>query len=97
MITFEPALNYDHYGAAGVTIDNSYGQLDTRTAIGHLTRSIKIISGEDTEWGFKIITNSWLDGEVPRYGLLTLDGVEFDEGGQYDTENAALKLQRASN
>ena len=62
MITFTPELKYNHYGASDLTIDNAYGQLDTRTAVGHLTRSIKIKSGTDSGWGFRMIVNSVLDG-----------------------------------
>ena len=95
-VSVSPALQYSHYGATGVTIDNDYGTLDTRTSVGHLTRSIKIIAGADTTWGFRLVVNSFLDGEIERYGKVILKGVELNEGGQYDTEHSAIHLNRVS-
>jgi len=43
---------YDHYGAPDVTITkDGIGKLDMRAAVGHLTRNIKIIGG-DNDQGF---------------------------------------------
>ncbi len=44
-IRFTPSLNYTHYGDTNVTINNTYGVMDTRAAVGYLTRNIKIMSG----------------------------------------------------
>jgi hypothetical protein len=55
VVTFTPALKYDHYGDASVTINNNYGTLDTRASVGHITRNIKIVSGPDAGWGYSLI------------------------------------------
>ena len=33
------------------------------------------------------------DGEVRRRGLVTLSGVEFHTGGQYNTENSMIRMR----
>ena len=66
--------------------------MDTRSAIGHLTRSIKIISGEDSGWGYSLVGYGFNDGSKLRTGKLTLQGVELYEGGQYDSEKTSLKM-----
>ena len=60
-VTFTPALTYDHYGDSSPTIVKSYGTLDTRAGIVHLTRNIKITSGTDTGWGFTFIQYGYND------------------------------------
>lgn len=92
IVTFTPSLNFTHYGDTGVTISNSYGTLDTRAAVGHLSRNIKIFSGADQAWGYQIIVNGYIDNVTLRSGSVIFKGVEFINGGQYDTENTALKL-----
>ncbi len=59
-ITFTPSLNYTHYGDSSVTINNSIGTLDTRAAVGLLTRNIKIVSNED--WGYQTLINGYNNG-----------------------------------
>lgn len=55
-ITFTPALQWEHYGAAGTTLENDYGILDTRGAVGHLTRNIKISPAADpNNWGCRVL------------------------------------------
>ena len=54
-ITFTPPLNYTHYGASNLTVYNGFGEIDARAAVGHLTRNIKIVSGGDTSWGYRIL------------------------------------------
>jgi hypothetical protein len=78
-------LQYTHYGAPTVTINNTYGILDTRTSVGHLTRSIQIIAGGDNAWGYQLIGYGYFDGIRVRTGQLVLNGVELQDGGQYDT------------
>ena len=46
-ITFTPAINFTHFGSSSVTVSNSIGTLDTRAAVGLLTRNIRIYSGSD--------------------------------------------------
>ena len=91
-VSFTPALQYSHYGASGNTISNNYGTLDTRAGVGHLTRSIKIIPGPDSGWGFRLLGYGYHDGVSLRTGNLILEGVELKEGGQYDTERTALQI-----
>lgn len=67
------------------TITNQVGTLDTRAAVGHLTRNIKIRSGTDSGWGFHLLIYGFLDDTILRTGNAVLSGVEFIEGGQYDT------------
>ena len=60
-ITFTPALQYEHYGAAGTTLSNNYGTLDARSAVGHITRNIKISAGADpNNWGCRVLVYSYL-------------------------------------
>ena len=66
--------------------------MDTRTAVGHLTRPIKITPGEDTGWGFRLLGYGYRNGNVLRTGNLILSGVEVVEGGQYDTESTAIQM-----
>lgn len=84
-ITFTPALAYLHYGASSATITNSIGTLDTRAGVGHLSRNIKIVSGNDAGWGFHLLAYGFIDGEILRSGSMILQGVEIYEGGQYDS------------
>jgi hypothetical protein len=93
-ISFAPALQYTHYGAPSVTISNSYGTLDTRASVGHVTRNIKIISGPDAGWGYSLVIYSMYEepGTIYRAGQATLNSVEFTLGGQYDTPAASLVL-----
>ena len=55
-----------------MTISSSYGNLDTRSAVGHLTRNIKIISGDDSGWGYRLLGYARLDGTRVRKGHLIL-------------------------
>ena len=60
-----------------------------RTGVAHLTRNIKIESGNDTTWGFTLIQfgMSEIVGNQTKIstGKMTLSGVEFEKGGQMDT------------
>lgn len=90
LVTFTPALQFTHYGASGVTVSNSVGTLDTRAAVGHITRNIRIIAGPDDGWGFQLTINGYLatlpdNSTKLRSGSAILQGVEFENGGQYET------------
>lgn len=91
-VTITPALRFGHYGAPGITLENFVGTLDTRAAVGHLTRNIKIVSGQDAGWGYHLIAYGFHDGVSLKAGSLILQGVELYEGGQYDTEKSAIKI-----
>ena len=80
-VTFTPPLQYDHYGANSQTIE----EIDSRTPVGHLTRNIKITTGDDKEWGYRILTYGYMECSKEKYGLLILSGVEMENGGQYDS------------
>jgi hypothetical protein len=92
-VTFTPPLNYTHYGDTS-PLTNNYGTIDMRAAVGHITRKIKILRGADSNnWGFRVLVYGFIDGDITRVGVTKLNGVEFVEGGQYDTEYAALHFQ----
>ena len=67
--------------------------MDARTSIGHVSRNIKIISGEDNGWGYSLVGYGFKDGSTLRVGTVNMFGVEMLDGGQYDTENSAIKLK----
>lgn len=67
---------YKHYGSPTTTISNSIGVLDTRAAVGHITRNIKIISGADEGWGFQLLIYGYLyNNTILRAGSAVLQGV----------------------
>lgn len=76
-VTFTPVLAFTHYGAADLTINNSFGTLDTRATVGHVTRNIKFISGPDSGWGYTIVVNQMWEnaGAKKRVGLAILNSV----------------------
>lgn len=78
-VTFTPALQFSHYGAVNPTIVKSYGTLDMRTAVGHLTRNIKIVAGNDTTWGFTLIQFGYSRTEngtsIIQTGKMIINGV----------------------
>jgi len=55
-----------------LTISSSIGNLDTRSAVGHLSRNIKIISGDDSGWGYRLLGYARVDGTILRTGQLIL-------------------------
>ena len=56
LVTFTPPLLYEHYGADFETVSNSFGTIDTRSAVGLLTRNIKISSVAGIgNWGGRIL------------------------------------------
>ena len=65
--------------------------------MGVLSKNIKIVSGADSGWGFRLVVNSFLDGTIARMGHIVLQGVELDQGGQYDTEYAVASLMTVMN
>ena len=54
--------------------------IDTRAAVGRLSRNIKIISGGDSSWGFRLFT--YHDSKCTRTGSVKLNSVELINGGQ---------------
>ena len=96
-ITLASPLTYTHYGSASITINHSFGTLDTRTRVGHMNRNIKISAGPDAGWGFTVIIYGHNDGNVTRIGHANLKGVQFTNGGQYDSLNAPLRFWNTIN
>jgi hypothetical protein len=48
--------------------------------------TITAVTGADPNtWGFRVLVYGFMDGDVPRLGSANLNGVQFVEGGQYDT------------
>jgi hypothetical protein len=78
-VSFTPALQYNHFGDINPTIVKSYGTLDMRAGVGHLTRNIKIIAGDDEQWGFTLIQFGYsrqLNGStIVDTGKMTISGV----------------------
>lgn len=89
-LTLTSPLQFTHYGASSLTINNQLGTLDARTRVGHVNRNIKILPGPDAGWGFSVIVYGYKDGEIMRIGNVNLDGVQLADGGQLDTLNAPL-------
>lgn len=101
-ITFTPPLVYEHYGDTSTTISNSVGTLDARSAVGLLSRNIRITKGPDTNgWGCRVLVYSFYSmpavispTSMPTIetGYIIFDGVELDRCGQYDTSYAGLRI-----
>ena len=96
-ITLNASLKYTHYGANSVTINNHYGELDTRTRVGHVNRNVKIVPGPDYGWGYTVIIYGFLDGDILRIGNAQISGVQFDNGGQLESLNAPLVFYNSKN
>ena len=67
-------LNYTHFGDSSLTIYESFGELDARAAVGHLTRNIKITSS-DEEWGYRLLTYGYEECNSSKFGMIILSGV----------------------
>lgn len=82
-VSFSPALVFEHYGASGATITNDYGVLDTRAAVGLLTRNIRISPAADPNnwgcmvyvYGYNEISEDLSKPPVWRNGYAKLKGV----------------------
>lgn len=96
-VSISPALNFTHYGAPTTTVTNAIGTIDMRAAVGHLTRRIRIIRGEDSTWGFRVLVTGFTDGPTVRTGSVYLIGVQFIGGGQSDTAYASLDFKDTNN
>lgn len=65
-----------------------------RARVGHLTRKIKIISGANSNnFGFQVLVTTI----GSQKGSVTFRGVQFVEGGQPDSVNAALHFLNTDN
>lgn len=54
-VTFTPALQHAHFGDVNETIVKSFGTMDMRAGVGHLSRNIKIVAGDNSTWGFNLV------------------------------------------
>lgn len=71
-VTLSSPLSYPHYGDS-TSITTTIGSLDMRTAVGHLTRKIRIIKGPSADnWGFRVLVYSFNDGSTSRTGRVAL-------------------------
>lgn len=62
-----------------------------RASVGLLDRNIQIVKGADQNgWGFGVLYYAWNDGNFVNTGSGTIQGVQFVQGGQYDTFNSAF-------
>jgi len=64
-----------------------------RAVVIHLTRNIKISGNyESTGWGCRVLIAQTYDDSIKslRRGYANMRGVEFENCGQFDTENAGL-------
>lgn len=83
------------------TINTPAGILDTRTGVGLLTRNIKISSAAaPNNWGGRVLIYGYEeineDITIPpvwRNGYAKIQGVEFVGLSQYDTTNAAIRIE----
>ena len=53
-------LQYNHYGSSS-PLSYTNGDIDVNTQVGHLNRSMKILSGPDTSYGMDFIVYSYWD------------------------------------
>ncbi|KAM3135691.1 hypothetical protein pb186bvf_012217 [Paramecium bursaria] len=90
-ITLQQPLQFSHYGSTSQTINQqNIGILDMRAIVGHLTRNIKIISGQNQNgYGCRITVEKYNEN----IGYLKLRGVEIQKCGQpYADESPALDI-----
>ena len=92
-VTFTPALSFAHYGSSSA-LTNGYGTLDMRASVGVLDRNIKILGNSDPNgWGFGVVIYAWKDtSDFWNSGNGVVQGVQFQNGGQTDTLNAAFNV-----
>ena len=90
-------LVHSHFGDSGPTVEALDTVIDTRAAVGHLTRNIKIVSGGDTSWGFRLFVYKYTACTTPRTGSITLEGVELINGGNDYQSKPAIEFYSVSN
>jgi hypothetical protein len=57
-ITLDRNLLYEHYGDSSLTVTNSYGSLDARSAVGLISRNIKILGDGSNTSSCRIVVNA---------------------------------------
>lgn len=80
----------------------AYGDgLDLRATVAKLNRNVVIKGSDEGDWGVHILIYNWLatttnGTTVTLNGLLNLNNVEVQNGGERDTIYAALDFVRAT-
>lgn len=65
--------------------------MDMRAAVGVIDRNIKIVRGPDAKgWGFGVVVYAWKNASSVKVGQAVIRGVQFSNGGQYDTISSAF-------
>eukprot|EP01016_Furgasonia_blochmanni_P030603 TRINITY_DN3178_c0_g3_i6.p1 TRINITY_DN3178_c0_g3~~TRINITY_DN3178_c0_g3_i6.p1 ORF type:complete len:1090 (-),score=393.49 TRINITY_DN3178_c0_g3_i6:117-3386(-) len=100
-VTLDAPLKFFHFGAAEpISIEKPQGaKLDMRAEVGLLTRNIQIRSvfeSSQPTYGCKIQIAEYPEGEWVRRGQIVFDGVEIQNCGQPDTNNAAVNFEQIS-
>jgi hypothetical protein len=70
-------LKYTHYGSSSF-LSYTHGNIDVNTQVGHLDRSIKILSGPDTSYGLEFIVYGYWDDKMHWIGSLSFNGVQVE-------------------
>lgn len=99
VITLKAALTKYHYGAATSTATDYNNILDIRGEVVLLTRNVRIV-GDNTDlngdWGGHMVTSDVIEADGTfRTGEAILSGVEFQNCGQKQTYNAAIRFDNA--
>jgi len=90
-ITFATPLAYTHYGAAtGLT--NAIGDIDMRSVAVLLDRNIKITNDDTATWSYSVLVYGLNSSGTVKTGSVVLKSVQFKNGGQANTDKAALNV-----
>ena len=78
-----------------MTIRTEFGEsIDMRSAVGHISRNIKISGSPEDNWGGHIFVYHWLDDSkdpaINARGTIIFNGVDLSNMGQRDTEKAGI-------
>jgi hypothetical protein len=95
-ITLWTPLKYSHYGTT-TTLKSDYGDsLDLSAEVGLLSRNILIQGTGQGGWGGWIIVTQISDATGLERGNALLYGVELNNMGQFDTDQAGLSFVQLS-
>mmetsp|Transcript_28773 Transcript_28773/g.25918 ORF Transcript_28773/g.25918 Transcript_28773/m.25918 type:complete len:270 (-) Transcript_28773:1599-2408(-) len=99
VINLSSELEYNHMGAADVTVDAALdgASLDMRGEVLHLTRNIQISAETDDNWGGRVFVTQIAD-ETPDVDLIYRGAINFDAVsmtfmGQANTSQAGLTFE----
>ena len=100
-VTIDPPLKHNHFGN-NIPHISSVGTLDMRAEVGVLTRNLKIVGANDSDWGCRIITPRFSAYNIEKKEIVDTEGTTIMEGveiigcGQRDTYQGALDFQYLS-